>query len=174
MVQPAKSSLFGDSRGMGFLDGDSGQEPACQCRRPRRQEFLTLVRKFPWKRAWQSTPVFFPRESHGQRSLAGYSPQCFKESDTNRRDFTHTHTRTRQRNHNLRQTLVCHKQVWDTKRESILLQRKGGNWTVLNESLLEKSKTLWMAASHWRSCRSFFIGWVVAKQGENPASCWDL
>ena len=25
-------------------------------------------------RAWQHTPVFLPGESHGQRSLAGYSP----------------------------------------------------------------------------------------------------
>ena len=36
----------------------------------------------PWRRAWQPTPVFFPGESHGQRSLAGYSPQGRKESDT--------------------------------------------------------------------------------------------
>ena len=34
-----------------------------------------------WKRKWQSTPVFLPRESHGQRSLAGYSPRGPKESD---------------------------------------------------------------------------------------------
>ena len=26
----------------------------------------------PWRRAWQSTPVFLPGESHGQRSLVGY------------------------------------------------------------------------------------------------------
>ena len=32
------------------------------------------VRKIPWKRARQPTPVFLPGESHGQRSLAGYSP----------------------------------------------------------------------------------------------------
>ena len=36
----------------------------------------------PLEGAWQPTPVFFPGESHGQRSLAGYSPQCWKESDT--------------------------------------------------------------------------------------------
>ena len=29
--------------------------------------------KIPWRRAWQPTPVFLPGESHGQRSLAGYS-----------------------------------------------------------------------------------------------------
>ena len=32
------------------------------------------VWKIPWRRKWQPTPVFLPRESHGQRSLAGYSP----------------------------------------------------------------------------------------------------
>ena len=34
------------------------------------------------RRAWQSTPAFLPRESHGQKSLAGYSPWTCKESDT--------------------------------------------------------------------------------------------
>ena len=32
------------------------------------------VRKIPWRRQWQSTPVFFPGKSHGQRSLVAYSP----------------------------------------------------------------------------------------------------
>ena len=32
------------------------------------------VGKIPWRREWQSTPVFLPRELRGQRSLAGYSP----------------------------------------------------------------------------------------------------
>ena len=36
----------------------------------------------PWSREWQPTPVFLPRESHGQRSLAGYSPWDHKQSDT--------------------------------------------------------------------------------------------
>ena len=35
----------------------------------------------PWRRAWQPTPVFLPGESHGQRSLAGYSPWGCKELD---------------------------------------------------------------------------------------------
>ena len=30
------------------------------------------VGKFPWRKAWQLTPVFLPEESHGQRSLANY------------------------------------------------------------------------------------------------------
>ena len=32
--------------------------------------FSLWVGKIPWRRAWQSTPVFLPGESHGQRSLA--------------------------------------------------------------------------------------------------------
>ena len=30
--------------------------------------------RFRWRKAWQPTPVFLPGESHGPRSLAGYSP----------------------------------------------------------------------------------------------------
>ena len=33
----------------------------------------TLGGEDPWKRAWQPTPVFFPGEYNGQRSLLGYS-----------------------------------------------------------------------------------------------------
>ena len=40
------------------------------CRRP---GFDPWVGKIPWRREWQPTAVFFPGESHGQRSLAGYS-----------------------------------------------------------------------------------------------------
>ena len=32
------------------------------------------LRRSPWRRKWQSTPVFLPGESHGLRSLVGYSP----------------------------------------------------------------------------------------------------
>ena len=39
------------------------------------------VGKIPWRREWQPTPVFLPGESHGQRSLMGYSPRGHKESD---------------------------------------------------------------------------------------------
>ena len=39
----------------------------------------------PWRREWQPTPVFLPGESHGQRSLVGYSPRGHKESGTTER-----------------------------------------------------------------------------------------
>ena len=56
----------------------SGKELACQCRRHSR--FDSWVGKMPWRRVWQASPIFLPRESHGQRSLVGYSPQCCTES----------------------------------------------------------------------------------------------
>ena len=39
-----------------------------------RHGFDPWVRKIPWRRKWQPTPVFLPGEFHAQRSLAGYSP----------------------------------------------------------------------------------------------------
>ena len=61
----------------GFPGGASGKESACQRRRPDPWDG-----KIAWRRKWQPTPVFLPGESHGQRSLGGYSPQGCKESDT--------------------------------------------------------------------------------------------
>ena len=45
-------------------------------------QFDPWLRKIPWRRARQPTLVFLPGESHGQRSLAGYSPWGCKEPDT--------------------------------------------------------------------------------------------
>ena len=47
-------------------------------------QFDPWIGKIPWRRAQQPTPVFLPGESHGQRSLAGYSPrgQTHTELDT--------------------------------------------------------------------------------------------
>ena len=42
---------------------------------------LNLGSLIYWRRKWQPTPVFLPRESHGQRSLVGCCPQGRTESD---------------------------------------------------------------------------------------------
>ena len=47
----------------------------------KRCRFRPWVRKIPWRRAWQPTPVFLPRESLGLRNLAYYSPWGHKELD---------------------------------------------------------------------------------------------
>ena len=56
-----------------------GKEFACQWRK---QGFDPCVRKIPWRRKWQPTPVFLPGKSHGQKSLVGYTVhRVAKESD---------------------------------------------------------------------------------------------
>ena len=51
----------------------------------RRLRFDPWIRKITWRRNWPSTPVYLPREIHGQRSQAGYSPWDCKEWDTTER-----------------------------------------------------------------------------------------
>ena len=43
-----------------------------QYRRRKSCRFNPWIGKIPWRRTWQSTPVFLPGESHGQRNLVGY------------------------------------------------------------------------------------------------------
>ena len=47
--------------------------------------------RFPWRKKWQSTPVFLSGESHGQRNLMVYSPGGHKEMDTTEQLSRHTH-----------------------------------------------------------------------------------
>ena len=63
---------------MGFPGGSVVRNP------PSMQEMWAQVpgQEDPWRREWQPTPVFLPGESHGQKSLVGYSPWGHKESDT--------------------------------------------------------------------------------------------
>ena len=60
-----------------------------ECGRP---GFNPWVGKIPWRRKWQPTPVLLPGESHGGRSLVGYSPQGRKELDTTERLHFHFHS----------------------------------------------------------------------------------
>ena len=61
--------------------GTTSKASTYQCKRCKRHRFSPWAGKIPWRRARQPTPVFFPRESHGQRSLVGCSPPGRKESD---------------------------------------------------------------------------------------------
>ena len=63
----------------GFPDGSVVEESAGQCRRWGLEPWFG---KIPWRRKWQPTPAFLRGESHGQRSVAGYSPWGCTALDT--------------------------------------------------------------------------------------------
>ena len=45
---------------------------------------------FHWRRQWHSTPVLLPGNSHGRRSLVGYTVHGVAEGRTQLSDFTFT------------------------------------------------------------------------------------
>ena len=75
----------------GFPGGASGKEPACQCRRQKRCGFHPWVRKLPWRRARQPTPVILawriPKNRGGWRAAVHGG---HKESDTTGHLNTHS------------------------------------------------------------------------------------
>ena len=74
-----------------FSGGSVVKNPATQCRR---LGFNPWVRKIPWRRKWQPTPIVLPGKSHGWRSLAGYSLWGHKESNTTEHMHACTHVHT--------------------------------------------------------------------------------
>ena len=68
MIAHACPALYGALEFTGLPGGTSGKEPACQCGRRNRCGFDPWVRKIPWRRARQPTPVLLPGESRGQES----------------------------------------------------------------------------------------------------------
>ena len=65
-----------------FPHSSVSEESACNAK--------DLGREDPWRKKWQSTPVFLPGKPHGQRSLAGYSPWG-RKSQTRPGDLNHHH-----------------------------------------------------------------------------------
>ena len=86
-LQPLFYDLFFFNFIGGFLGGASSKKSTCQCRR---RGFNPWVRKMPWRRKWQPTPAFLPREPHGQRSLSRLQSMRLQRHDW--RDLAHTST----------------------------------------------------------------------------------
>ena len=64
---------------LGFPGGSEVKASACKAGDP---GSIPGSGRYPGEGKWQPTPVFLPGESHGWRSLVGYSPRGRKESDT--------------------------------------------------------------------------------------------
>ena len=64
---------------LGFRHSSVGKESAGNAGDP---GLIPGSGRTPGEGKWQTTLVLLPGKSHGQRSLAGYSPQGRKESDT--------------------------------------------------------------------------------------------
>ena len=62
------------------FSGEVAKQPLASAE-DKRDSSLPWVGKIPWRREWQPTLVLLPGESHGQRSLAGYSPWSCTELD---------------------------------------------------------------------------------------------
>ena len=69
--KPKVDIIYSSAFLKGFPGHSDGKESAYNAGDP---VPCSWVRKIPWRREWQPTPVFLPGKSHGQRSLAGYSP----------------------------------------------------------------------------------------------------
>ena len=57
----------------------NGKKSSCQCRRWRWHGFHLWVQKIFWRREWVPTPVFWPGESHGQRTPGGVTKNLTTE-----------------------------------------------------------------------------------------------
>ena len=75
-----------------FPGSSVGKESACRAGVAGYSGSIPGSGKTPWRRQWQPTPVFLPRGSHGQGSLAGCSPRARRESDTTERVSTQAGT----------------------------------------------------------------------------------
>ena len=84
--------LFQYHLSWGFPGGSVVKNPPANAGDAVRRRGLNLwVGKIPWRTEGQPTSVFLPGESHGQRSLVGYSPWGSKELHTHAHTHAHTH-----------------------------------------------------------------------------------
>ena len=128
----------------------SGKDPTCRCRRHKRHGFDPWIRKIPWRRTRQPTPVFLPGKSHGQRSLVGYSPRGHKELDMGESLSTHTNVKSA---------------------ATGKLKRKGGAKLVLMYRLEIQIQTLGPAAGPSRTGRQpGLIPQLLQSAAQEPAS----
>jgi len=113
-----------------------------------RCEFEPWVRKIPWRREWQPTPVFLPRESHGQKCLEGYSPWG-RRVGHNWSNSIHTHTRNGIRSRISLTKYFLKDYTWLKNRGSTITAKweKQSHW--MGNITVQRS---WIYSYLWSSC----------------------
>ena len=138
----------------------------------------SLVGKIPWRRAWQPTPVFLPGESHGDRSLVGYSPWVHKESDMTEWLSIAQHSTAKKKKsteekcrdyfpRSLRLILVC---ILEFSRKkgtnfSSIYQLREVYYKTLVHMIIEAEKSCGMQCTSWRPRRA---GGIIPVQVWRP------
>ena len=120
----------------------------------KRPRFNSWVGKIPWRREWSLTPVFLPREFHGQKNLVGYRTWCCKKPDTTEQ-LTHTHTHTHIHTHphpyTLRSVSFFLSGPWRSVFCSIekkVKRLQGGLGDFIPQSEGQRRTILWL---HWKN-----------------------
>ena len=100
-----------------------------QYRRYKRHGLDPWIRKIPWRGAWQPILVFMLGESHGQRSLAGYSPWVAKSQTRLKQRHTHSYT-----------YII---QPWKGSQFWHMLQYEWGPYMQWNTPVIKRHYTTW-------------------------------
>ena len=145
----------------GFPGGSVSKKSTCNagdhlgCKR---SGFDPWVWKVPWRRKWQPPPVSLPGESHGQRSLADYSPWVTK-------------SQTRLKQLSMHAPLLLHIFTsWYIEKMETFIWYTQVNWTNSGASIWSLvhpwfRTSLFVAVVYLPSCVWFFATpWTVAHQ----------
>ena len=163
----------------GFSDGSEVKNLSAAQKMQETQVWF-LDWKIPWKTAWKPTPVFLPRESHGQWSLMGHSPWDGKELDMTEHSIHILDSFRRIF------TVEYHKE-WFSKAvkenqlrlRTVWVQRSNGMWTLrITRSILHLSQgqlqlstgSCWVVPTPyclWGFLRQFFPGLGRSPGGRN-------
>ena len=153
---------------------NSGKESTCQCRRRKRLRFN------PWDPSWvcslgQKDPLekeitthcnVLAWKSHGQKSLAGYSPWSQKEPDKTEHLSSHTHTHTLMPKP-ARSTTQVRYVFNHLQQKRAMVYRFCDFWDCdlgdrepehLSLSLGHQQSQLWTLHSSWSSCQFIHFG----------------
>ena len=91
---PVKLSIWSNSEYSnavfitGFPGGTSGKDPACQCKRSKKQGFNPWARKTLWRRRWQPTPVFLPGNPMDR---GAWRATVHRVTESGKTEHTHIH-----------------------------------------------------------------------------------